>query len=267
MNYRQFFTALVGASLFCLPGNAALTRFPVGNTTEVLNFVKPYLPENPVIVEAGAFDGRDSVTLVEFFPKGTLYTFEPVPELYKKVLDKVQGNPRIHTYPLALSDKTAKATFHLSVNNSDPGCVSASSSLLAPKEHLDKAPYVQFPNAIEVDTITIDEWATNTGVPHIDFFWLDMQGYELNTLKASQVAKNSLVIWTEIEFCEAYKGQYLFKDILAWMTENDFELVGANVDVFNPSPDRWYGDALFVKKNLLQNAGKAKIQKTEEKTL
>jgi len=48
-----FFSVFFGSSLF-----SHISR--LDNTTAVLEFVKRLVPENPVIVEAGGYNGQDS---------------------------------------------------------------------------------------------------------------------------------------------------------------------------------------------------------------
>ena len=208
-----------------------VARLPYNDTNSVLNFVRHYLPANPVIVEAGGCDGNDSKHMAKFWPKGHVYTFEAVPELFEKIKVRAQHNKNIHPYLKALSDKDGHATFYLSVDNSAPDRISVSSSLLPPKEHLTGAPFVTFPYAIEVETVSLDSWAKQEGVNHVDFLWLDMQGYELNMVMASELAKNARAIWTEVEFIEAYAGQYQFNDVLAWMEANGFYLAATNFNL------------------------------------
>lgn len=226
--------------------SAKVAQLPFGATDSVFNFVKDYLPPDPIIVEAGGFDGGDSLKMAFFWPYGQIYTFEPVPELFQEIKAISENCPNIHPYQIALSDSIGQATFYLSVFASDPSHVSASSSLLPPKKHLRHAPHIKFPSTLEVPTITLDAWAKDEGIDHVDFLWLDMQGYELNMIKASDLAKNARAIWMEVEFVEAYAGQYLFKDVLSWMEANDFQLAATNFNLKNPKS--WCGDALFVKK-------------------
>lgn len=234
-----------------------VARLEWGNNQQVLEFVRPYLPEDPIIVEAGAYDGRESVHIAKCWPKGKVYSFEPVPELFEKVKANIQSQPNVKCFKKALSNKDGAATIYLSVEQSDPSHVSCSSSLLAPKEHLTYANYVKFPGTTTVETTSLDSWANQEKIDHVDFLWLDMQGTELDMLKASALAKNAKAIWIEIEFVEAYAGQPLYKDIKAWMNDNGFKLVASNVDVNTPS--MWFGDALFVKEETQSNKKNAAI--------
>lgn len=52
--------------------------------------VKSLLGESPNVIEEGAFNGTDSVLLAEAWPKGHIYSSEPVPDLYRLASNKVK---------------------------------------------------------------------------------------------------------------------------------------------------------------------------------
>lgn len=210
---------------------------------DIFRIVMPFLPRNPVILEAGAYDGADTILLKRHFGRNsTIHAFEPIPELYKRIAVKTHKYPYIYTYMLALGDFIGQSIFHISeINNA----TSASSSLLPPKDHCIHAPEVAFTKELEVSVTTIDQWAKDNKVGFIDFMWLDMQGYELNALKAApNLLKTVRAILTEVEFVEAYKGQYLYHDVKNFLESEGFTLIAVNFDIDNP---RWFGDALFVR--------------------
>lgn len=208
----------------------------------ILDYIKPYLPEDPIILEAGAFDGHDSVRMANFWPKGQIHAFEPIPELYKKLTNISIFRPTIQFYPVALGDKFGTMPMYLSAYDTAPGVVSASSSLLPPKDHLIHAPEVLFNKVIDVPVTTIDLWAQQHGIDHVDFLWLDMQGYEQFAIMAApKILSTVRVILTEVEFVEAYKGQYLFEDIKLFLEDHGFKFIGL------VSNYGWCGDALFIR--------------------
>lgn len=214
--------------------------------TQALDIIAPYLPENPIVIEAGAFDGTDTLFMAKRWPKGIIHAFEPVPEIYTILKNKTMNITNIKTYQLALSNKIGKASFHLSHENSKPNMVSQSSSLLAPKEHLTYAPHIEFKKIIEVETITLDAWVQQNNIAHADLLWLDLQGYELQVLQSSPLLlKTVKAILTEVEFVEAYKDQSLYHEIKNWLETQGFTLIANN---FNPNGSDWFGDALFVRK-------------------
>jgi FkbM family methyltransferase len=213
---------------------------------EALAIARPYLPDNPVIIEAGAYDGDDSVVMATSWPQSIVHSFEPVPYLYTVLANTTKGHANIHTYQMAVGDSIGYATMYVSECPGNPGIPSQSSSLLAPKEHLTYS-NVLFKKIIKVPVTTFDAWAVQNNVDHVDLMWLDMQGYELNALMASpKILSTVRVILTEVEFVEAYANQYQFEQVKRWLEEQGFEMIAQN------HVCSWFGDALFVRKELLK---------------
>lgn len=224
------------------------------NCKEVLELVSQWLPKDPIIIEAGCYNGEDSIRIGSFWPKGRIYSFEPVPKLFNEAKIKAEKYKNIKFYQKALSDQNGRAKFHVSWSG-DWLC--GSSSLLPAKKHLDFFPTCLFPEILDVETITLDTWALENKVERIDFLWLDMQGYELNTLKASQLAKRASAIYLEVEFLEAYEGQYLYNDVVDWMKLNGFHFVARDfredrIEQDISAESRFWGNILFVKEDLFE---------------
>ena len=142
----NFFLLLFGF----LISSSFVRHLPGENTNEILQFAKSFLPEDPVIIEAGSYNGEDSFRIAQFWPKGKLFSFEPVPELFQQVLKKSDLCPNMACFQKALSDQNGFATLYLSEWN---GKLAGSSSLLAPKEHLICDPSVTFSSVLEVETV------------------------------------------------------------------------------------------------------------------
>jgi 2-O-methyltransferase len=252
--YWRYCQSLITICLLntCLSVFAQVKLIALNDTPAVINIVKRYLPAYPVIVEAGAFDGTDTVALANQWPAGRIHAFEPLPMPYIQLVARVTGKPNIRSYQLALGEKTGISSFFVSTFSS--GSDALSSSLLEPKEHVIHHPEIEFKKTIPVATVTLDDWARNHGINEVHFLWLDLQGYELNVLKASPlILKTVKVIFTEVEFIEAYKNQYLYKDVLAWMNQNgfvevarDFTLEEASKPTIVPG-DRFWGNCIFVR--------------------
>ena len=73
---------------------------------ELLPLLKKLLPADPIIVEAGAFDGKDSKKMCQEWPNGIIHSFEPVPEIFALLGENTQDCPNIKRYPYALSNST-----------------------------------------------------------------------------------------------------------------------------------------------------------------
>jgi FkbM family methyltransferase len=212
----------------------------------LLPFIQPFLPANPIIIEAGAFTGGDTQRLSSFWPQATIHAFEPVPDIFALLKTNVSSLHNVHCHPMGLSDTTGTAQFYVSESPKKPGAPFQAGSLLKPKERLKLSP-VQYNKTITINAITLDDWAQQNNIPHVDFAWLDMQGYELNVLKASPRMLATLkVIYTEVEFVEAYENQYMYHDVRTWLEAQGFIMIARD---FSDNPDWFYGNAVFVKKD------------------
>ena len=182
--------------------------------------IAPYLSDSPIILEAGACDGTDTVEFAQRWPAATIHAFEPVPELFAEVERRTSHLSQVRRYPMALSNRTGSATMHISEKD---GGHRDSSSLLTPAEHLAEYPQIQFTQSIVVQTITIADWAHEESVDRIDFMWLDMQGMELPTLKAAGPAlATTRAICMEVARKELYAGCAMYDEIISWMRGQGF---------------------------------------------
>jgi 2-O-methyltransferase len=233
----------------------ALTRF--SGDTQALARAASYLPSQPVILEAGSYHGETALEMVRRWPQATVYSFEPVPELFAIVKQNTAAFPNIHSSDLALSDKIGTAVFHMSATENKPEESLGSGSLLEPSHHREGFPSVKFEKSITVNTTTIDAWAKQSGVTKIDFIWLDIQGAEFPVLRASpNIMRTVKVVITEVEFVEMYKGQALFAQVKPWFEAQGFELVAADfapdapnkADLKSRKALSWYGNAIFARK-------------------
>ena len=219
-----------------------MTRFVSGRSDELpgiipKTFLMGYLHANPVIVEAGAHIGLDTEEMSRLWPKGVIHAFEPVPELYEKLEQRTGHLRNVVRYPLAVADRSGRSKMFVSSGASD-----GSSSLLTPKEHLDEHPDVRFDQAIEVRTITLDDWARQQGINHVDLLWLDMQGAELAAMMAApHVLRTVKAIHLEVSLKEVYEGGPLYPEVRRWLEAQGFRVEREAL----PWPDM--GNVLFTR--------------------
>lgn len=190
----------------------------------ILKDISKFLPENPVILEAGSYDGDIATIMSEMWPKGTIHTFEPVPLLFLKTKAKNFNRKNVRCYQIALGKNSGRAPLYVSINAQNE--ISQSSSLLEPKDHLRFYQDIKFNNSIEVQTMNLDEWATENSVDHIDLMWLDIQGAEFDMLKAApHMLKKVKLIYTKIAFAETYKNIPLYSQVRPWLESNGFTVI------------------------------------------
>ncbi len=177
----------------CLSANAPTLLeeedLPMQNC-EVFKIVEKFTQDCCVILEAGGHLGEDTVRMKRFFPKSKIYTFEPHPGNYKKLLKKIKDIRGIYPYPLALLDKNGKISFNLSGQNSGASSIFDAYSSKAYQDR-----------KVVVQGMTLNTWAKKSKVERIDFMWLDMEGAELLFFKgASDLLKTVSVIKVETNF-------------------------------------------------------------------
>ena len=201
-----------------------------------LDLVKKFIPENPVILEAGAHVGKDTERMSRMWPKGEMHAFEPNPKMYKKLKGRVKKRrlKNVSLYDMALSSKTGFCEFW--VSNSYPG----SSSLLEREIN----PGIYEKNFLLVKCITIDDWVEQNNIKRIDFMWLDMEGYELFALKSSlNILSTVKVIHIEVNFREYWKNMPMYEEVKTWIEKQGF------IEIWKSHTPRQKGQAnvIFVR--------------------
>jgi len=203
------------------------------------SLLKKYIPDDAVIIDAGAFNGNDSLDFLNYFPLATIHAFEPVPHIYKTLKENTSNFPNIHTYDLALDDAIGEKKIYIS-----HGYSVQSSSLLKPKEHLTVFPACTFDTEAIVKTTTINQFVEDFKVDRIDFMWLDLQGNEHKVLQhADKILHTTKAIFAEYSLVEFYEGLTLYNDFKNFMMDIGFVEI-----LMEDTYHNVHGNALFVKK-------------------
>ncbi len=187
--------------------------------TWIVNNISPA----SIIIEAGAYDGNDTLFLSEVAHRGAVYSFEPIPDLYSISNSRIFNKPNVKLFNKALSDKNAKEYIYLSDRF---GSNWGSSSFLKPKEHLDVHPQITFKSKIEIDCVNLDTFCDIQDISVVDFMWLDMQGYEPVVLfSAPLTLSKTKYIYTEVSLIETYENVMLYPEFRAKLLDLGFEVV------------------------------------------
>jgi FkbM family methyltransferase len=212
----------------------------------IKNFIKENLNNESVFFEIGTHFGVDTKEFINITKN--LHCFEPD---HRNIEIFKQLNLPIILNEYAISDFDGTSKFYLSSGNvyeSKYGPTndelfnqndwSASSSLMTPKNHIQKTPWVKFENTIEVETKKIETYCLENNIKNIDFIWMDVQGAELNIIKGMGEFKEKIhYIYTEYSDEELYEGQGTKEQII--------ELLGPNWDIIFD----FGGDILLKNKN------------------
>lgn len=210
-----------------------------------LELVAKFIPENPVIFEAGGHYGHDTVRFAKRWPQATIISFEPNPHSYEIFLQTTAGLPNVNGYNLAVNNYDGTAVLHVCYGTTgDNPAFEGASSLL------DAAPCMQIhyrgPDVV-VPCVKLDNWCKVQGIDHFDFMWLDLEGLELQILQSSpEILAKTKVIYTETNLFEFRKNMTQFEPLKKFLESNGFTLAA-----------HWYteglqGDAVFVKNEIFK---------------
>jgi len=210
---------------------------PVGNEIP-FDLLKKLLPESPIILEAGAQFGQDTDWMSKMWPGGTIHAFEPTPVSFAKLDAVAQKYNNVHTYPMAFAQENG--TVELFVDGGDGGA----NSLLKPTDYFNTHHFhADLQHPITVEAITLDSWAQQNNVDHIDFMWLDMEGYELHALSAGEeILKTVQVIYIEVNLQNFWHDCATYEKTKTWLEARGF------TEVWSDIAPNWHGNVLFVRK-------------------
>lgn len=240
MDYR---IVLMGLLLFIVPSIGYEAGFE-GVFEEYkyypLDLIARFLPRDPIIFEAGAYDGADSVSLSRKWPIGRVISFEPNPSSFAKFLVRTEDCPNVEGYNLAVNSFNGFATLNICYGYSgDDPVFQGASSLLEASDW--KALDYQGPK-VRVPCVVLDDWCRENKIERIDFMWLDLEGMELQLLKSSPHILNTVqVIYTETNFQPFRMGMVLYPELREFLENSGFRLLS-----------HWYakdyqGNAIFVR--------------------
>lgn len=187
-----------------------------------------------IIFDIGACEGEDSIRYARCFPHARIFAFEPLPANQAIIRHNLtlHGVPNVELAPLALSDQTGLAEFHVSggrpkelFSGSDWNYGNKSSSLLPPAQTAPMFGWIEFKETIRVQTETLAAFCRNRSLPRLDFIHLDVQGAELRVLRgAGEKLRDVAAIWLEVSTREAYCGQALREEIERFLRNHGFTL-------------------------------------------
>lgn len=206
------------------------------------SFIAQFLPENPIIVEAGAHKGKDTTEMSNLWPDAVIHAFEPT-EIYEQLVQNTSAYPNIHTYNIALDSISSQKKMYAAI-----GKYTQLSSLHKPSEYFTKNPKFKF-EEITVNTITLDEWAEQNDISQIDLLWLDAQGAELSIIEgATKILQKTKVLFVEANTIERYENSVLYNELKKWLLAHNFIEIAKDEEVLN---NRF--NVLFMKRAAFDN--------------
>lgn len=220
----------------------------------VLEAAAPLLARPLTVVDIGAqeLENEDHIyaPLTRHGLPYRIIGFEPQQD---KIEASRRRNPdsRVTLYPTFIGDGQ-RHTFHINNDDATSSLLPFNRALTAQLRDLD---HLQTVRTEDVSTSRLDDVLAGEGA--IDFLKLDIQGFELPTLRhAAQVLARTNVVHCEVSFAPIYAGQALFSEIETLLRDAGFWLLDFSSLCRYPSVDGQrsrdrlgWGDAVFVRQS------------------
>ena len=205
------------------------------------------LPAPKGILQVGASYGQEFKHFIDHGVTHGVFV-EPLPEPFNHVAGLCKQLPGFVAVNALCSDVSGnKHTFHVASNGG------MSSSMLAPKDHLQVFDYVKFDQTVELVSTTVDDlvqFLNNNGhqgvTSQLDTLYMDVQGAEFKVLLgAGRTLASINYIFCELIRGDLYEGMLPLTSYIALLEAQGFTLNNINYTA------QHHADALFVRKSLV----------------
>lgn len=202
-----------------------------------------------VVIDIGAHQGEfaEGLLLQAGFD-GSIFSFEPIRSFCIKMKGKAESYPNWKVYNFAISETEEFADIYLTKN-------SCFTSLLKPIESViaeyDDAISVSGREQVEIKTL---KWFLGQNKLNLQrtFLKCDTQGNDLRILSsAPELLKEIPIIQTELSIKSYYEGAADSKQILDFMSENNFSLANQFPITFDSRHRIIETDAIFINNRVI----------------
>ena len=177
-------------------------------------------PTFNTILDVGANKGQFALSAAYHFPMARIYSFEPLPDTFKKLRRNVKGKTQIRVYNCMLGSTNGKMIFFRNEYTHVSSALSIHKDNKHPKYDPKKV------TAIEVDISCLDDMAAELDIKAPVLLKMDVQGYEKEVLiGAREVIRMVDYVVFESSFVHLYENQPLFDEMHSVVKNLGYELV------------------------------------------
>ena len=198
------------------------------------------------VLDIGANQGQFAQRARRLFPDAMIYSFEPIPRIFRELVKLRSRDSRFETINCALGERSGEIDF-------EENEFSGSSSVLPLTEKaLQAFPFTSKTKKIRVAVQRLDDWAETRKLDAPMLVKLDVQGFEDRVIAGGiRTIKDSAVVISEVTFSPMYEGQVLFDRIYRDLTGSGFRLAGIIENTCDSITGKiWQGDAIFCTADL-----------------
>jgi FkbM family methyltransferase len=236
---KRVIQTLLGQVGYSLVNTRRFGWEPWQDIRSLLSATKP-----PLIMDVGAHTGQTLLAAKASFPAATVHCFEPDPQslvLLRKVASQFE---RVHVHGTALGDRISRQSFHRNRESMTNSILPTSKSAAAGEVALQ----METLETISVDTNTVDGFCETHAIDYVDLLKTDCQGFDLKVLQgaaAMTAGRKIRAIQCEAIFDDEYVNQGWFHEVLAYLSNRGYALVGLYHPARNGHQELTFADAVF----------------------
>lgn len=204
-----------------------------------------------VILDIGANVGATVERLRSQFRRPTIYAFEPAPDVYERLCERVAEWPEVRPVHAAVGEAGGEVDLRVTADRHMSSVLPASA--MGAAFH---GPGIREERRVRVPLVSIDEWASAEGVSKVDAIKVDVQGLELAVLKGARrtlTERGVMAVNCEAQLTPEYEGASTFSEIDLFLRSCGFALYQIH-EVWSHGPEQRTTclDALWVRAEALE---------------
>lgn len=213
---------------------------------EFLRLNRPWIKQAGIktVIDIGAHAGEFSSAIRTILPNVQIYAFEPQPDCYDRLRDRLGRHGCFDAFPVALGERSGQVKFW---RNS----FSKSSSVLEMASlHQEAFPWSARTAAVSVQLEMLDSFLDRIKLTPKVLVKIDVQGYEDRVLQGGlKLLKRVDYVVVEVSFRPLYDGQAQFRDVYNLLVQAGLLYAGNLDQLLSPlDASILQADALFVRK-------------------
>lgn len=173
------------------------------------------------VVDIGANRGQFALISRKCFPDARIDSFEPLSEPADQFEKVFAGDANVHLHRCAIGAEKATMVIHVSERDD------SSSLLPIGKKQSELFPHTEECEIRETPVLPLHEAIDEEGISSPALLKIDVQGFELEVLKGCRSMLDRFSwVYVECSFIELYEGQALSHEVVDYLSQQGFLLVG-----------------------------------------